>query len=339
MDGNFAIENINTHAKLQMRESVDEGLIEDLKALYLEDREIEPIKVCFLDKMYVIDGHHRLEAAKRAGKRFIKAVICPQKSVLSALSAGMQANSVHGVRLKKEDYLKAMKTILDIDPEMTIKKLAGILCVSTSSAGRYRDELSQLGKVALPDTVSGEDGKRYPVKYAKREAKPDGNQEESVTTSIGRLDDELEEKSEEKPQIPSNRLKPAQEKKPSPMVKCANGECRKMVSEAYLKDDDCEWVFVDCKWFCSSEHAGRETSFIAETDMTRKVENSQNWEGVEVPPCPICGAEPEKHFFRASKEWCLVCFQSETHTLTIFGKTRKECLKRWKMLQGEKDDG
>ncbi len=103
------------------------------------------------------------------------------------------------------------------------------------------DELSGSGKLTLPETRTGKDGKIRPTTYAKREL-PKKHGQEDLTEDPERM--EAEERGKDAP-------------KPGAAVPCTGG-CGRLVSQVYLEDLEAgdgartatDWTKVYDDWYC-----------------------------------------------------------------------------------------
>jgi hypothetical protein len=93
--------------------------------------ELPPILVQE-DGWRVIDGLHRLEAAKLRGERVVKArfLDCTDSE---GLVLAMKANSAHGLPLSKADRVSGAKRVLSAHPDWSDRAIAGIAGLSPLS--------------------------------------------------------------------------------------------------------------------------------------------------------------------------------------------------------------
>ena len=122
---------------------------------------------------FLLDGYHRLEAAKRVGKTAMIVNVAQVSSEADKIETALRANSQHGLPLTAEERRRAAMFLIRWYPKETLQKLARRCGVSKSTVARIRDELSQMGKLKLDGTTTGEDGKQRKQKYDKREEKPE----------------------------------------------------------------------------------------------------------------------------------------------------------------------
>ncbi|KAB2343609.1 ParB/RepB/Spo0J family partition protein [Actinomadura rudentiformis] len=108
----------------------------------------------------VIDGLHRLEAAKRRGDTVVKArfVDCTDSE---AVVLAMKANSSHGLPLSKTDRMFGAKSVLAAHPDWSDRAIASITGLSAKTIASLRDRSA--GGTQLGGKRLGRDGKRRPV--------------------------------------------------------------------------------------------------------------------------------------------------------------------------------
>jgi len=246
--------------------------------------------------VYLIDGHHRFEAAKRAGLDKIPVWIVEPESFTEAIQMAMVANSTHPTPLSRQDIRRAVEILLKYDPSRSIEDICAILSRSKSTIYQYVRELSDAGKLELPKTRKGKDGKERPTKYADREPK------ESLESS------ETAERDD------SGCFKKT--------AHCGNPGCQRMCSTVYLEElqktpeewEPGDWVFgnldpekaycsEDCRVYAEGKVLEKEADRILKTaESAELAENSEPEEmedptedeksSADVAPCPICGKKP-----------------------------------------------
>jgi ParB-like nuclease domain len=121
--------------------------------------ELPPILVQ-QDGSRVIDGLHRLAAAKIRGDRVIKArfLDCTDSQ---ALVLAIKANSAHGFPLSKADRLSGAKRVLAEHPDWSDRSIAGITGLSAKTIASLRDPSA--GQADPDGKRLGRDGRRRPV--------------------------------------------------------------------------------------------------------------------------------------------------------------------------------
>lgn len=112
------------------------------------------------DGWRVIDGLHRLEAAKLRGDRFIEArfLDCTDSE---ALVLAMKANSSHGLPLSKADRVSGTLRVLSAHPDWSDRAIAGITGLSAKTIASLRTRAT--GEPTLGSKRLGRDGRRRPV--------------------------------------------------------------------------------------------------------------------------------------------------------------------------------
>ncbi len=106
--------------------------------------EFPPIKVANVGgKLYVVDGFHRLEAARQAKRTQIAAEIAPM-SEKAAVALAINANALHGLPLSQKDKQRCFQLYRD----------AGLHCWPDGRVKSLRQIRKDLGNLAWPNTIS-----------------------------------------------------------------------------------------------------------------------------------------------------------------------------------------
>ncbi|TNY36131.1 ParB/RepB/Spo0J family partition protein [Thermomonospora catenispora] len=124
-----------------------------------ESAELPPILVQ-ADGWRVIDGLHRLEAARLRGDHSIKArfLDCTDSE---ALVIAMKANGAHGLPLSKADRLAGAQRVLAAHPDWSDRAIAGITGLSAKTIASLRRRVA--GGTPPGGKRIGRDGRRRPV--------------------------------------------------------------------------------------------------------------------------------------------------------------------------------
>ncbi|MER6978180.1 ParB N-terminal domain-containing protein, partial [Streptomyces carpinensis] len=124
-----------------------------------DSAELPPILVQ-LDGCRVIDGLHRLEAARLMGEASIRARFL-DCSNSEALVIAMKANGSHGLPLSKADRVAGAQRVLGSHPDWSDRAIAGITGLSAKTIASLRDRSA----IATPlgGKRIGQDGRRRPV--------------------------------------------------------------------------------------------------------------------------------------------------------------------------------
>ena len=176
------IDKIDIRDQYQIRFHLDETRVNEYAELMKDGVQFPPILVGEFvgyngpspDPTYfLLDGFHRLEAAKRVGKTAMIVNVAQVSSNADKIETALRANSQHGLPLTAEERRRAAMFLIRWYQNETLQKLARRCGVSKSTVARIRDELSQMGKLDLNGTTTGEDGKQRKQKYAERKEKPE----------------------------------------------------------------------------------------------------------------------------------------------------------------------
>ena len=108
----------------------------------------------------VIDGMHRLEAAKLRGDQRIDArfLVCSDSE---ALVLAIKSNTLHGLPLSKADRISGAKRVLAAHPDWSDRAIAGIAGLSPKTIGSLRNRST--GDIQRDSKRLGRDGRRRPV--------------------------------------------------------------------------------------------------------------------------------------------------------------------------------
>ncbi|GHF02052.1 hypothetical protein GCM10014715_67700 [Streptomyces spiralis] len=124
-----------------------------------DSAELPPILVQ-VDGCRVIDGLHRLEAARLMGDDSIRAHFL-DCSNSEALVIAMKANGSHGLPLSKADRVAGAQRVLGSHPDWSDRAIAGITGLSAKTIASLRERSA----IATPlgGKRIGQDGRRRPV--------------------------------------------------------------------------------------------------------------------------------------------------------------------------------
>jgi transposase-like protein len=163
-DRTVALGDLKLISDLQPRAALDPEAVEDYAALYgvlpcplppvLVFEVIEPSEACGL---CVIDGWHRVEAARRAGRQRICYEIADSGTLDDARWIAARANARHGVRRTNADKRRAIEMALksEQNEDQSNRAIARHVGVSYELVRRVRAELIE-GNGA-PDAPPGAD--------------------------------------------------------------------------------------------------------------------------------------------------------------------------------------
>ena len=166
-----AIEDLELDDRCQVRIDTDHDAIEAYRDAYADDVELPPVEVVDVEGvLYVIDGFHRVAAAKKAGLAFLRVVVVELTDDFErAQWLALSRNQAHGIRLTSEDKRRAVRMALDngIGVEQSSRVLAEHLGVSHPFVSKVRQEWeaerAPLETVSnAPATVTTKDGRQYP---------------------------------------------------------------------------------------------------------------------------------------------------------------------------------
>lgn len=106
---------IKTHPDLQIRGGTDHTTVKRYAEAMKRGADFPPIRLAQVgENLYVIDGHHRYEAAHRAGERVLKATK-RRMSLREAQREAFTANQDHGRRLTRKEQQHAFDAYIAAD--------------------------------------------------------------------------------------------------------------------------------------------------------------------------------------------------------------------------------
>jgi len=111
----------------------------------------------------IIDGEHRVAAARQLGINHLLAIVLPTGRVVGDdLVAAIEANTAHGLPLSREERHAAVAAVLAVRPEMSDREIARVCGVGRGLVATIRAATSCSGgsNGHLNGRVGG-DGKRY----------------------------------------------------------------------------------------------------------------------------------------------------------------------------------
>lgn len=145
---------------LRVGESVRTGgLDQDHVELLMESVDSWPPIVVWGDDL-VVDGRHRLEAARRLGRHGVVASRF-SGSIEEAFIEAVRRNVSHGLPLSVGDRRRAARRVLARTPEWSDRRIASICGLSDKTVGRLRRTAT--GDIVAVDRRVGRDGKVRPV--------------------------------------------------------------------------------------------------------------------------------------------------------------------------------
>jgi ribosomal protein S27E len=137
--------NPNDLVFIQSRAESDPAVIEEYATMMLDGVEFEPAQGITDGKIYIWDGYHRGEAARRMGK--LLAVNTRPGSRDEAEWLALSANQKHGLRRSNADKWRVVMLALKHKEgdKMSDRQIAGHCGVSNTFVGKIRESLSVNG--------------------------------------------------------------------------------------------------------------------------------------------------------------------------------------------------
>lgn len=108
------LQAIDKHPRLQPRGGTDNRTIKAYAASMKKGDVFPPLQLAQIGrKLYIIDGHHRFEAALLAGRVALPAFKQRYKSLDQAQLAALQSNLAHGKRMTNAEKLAAFTSYIE----------------------------------------------------------------------------------------------------------------------------------------------------------------------------------------------------------------------------------
>ena len=154
--------------QIQFRGGLDHEAIKGYAEHMLDGAKFEPIVVIKVGPKYeVIDGHHRLAAAKFLKRHEIDAVeLAGSHNEIVWFALG--ANSRHGLRLDRKSVRRAIGIALKAFPHYANNVIARQIGCSDATVESVRTELESTSQITKLDKTLGADGKLRPAKRKRK---------------------------------------------------------------------------------------------------------------------------------------------------------------------------
>lgn len=147
----------NLTAGVTIRHSLHEGHVRNLVAVL---EHCPPILVT--PDGVIVDGQHRVEAARRAGWVRIPATALPDTGPGAEVLAAMAANAAHGLPLTRSERRAGVRAVLETRPDLSDRAVAQACGVARTVVADVRAEIScSGGRDDHLNARTGADGKRY----------------------------------------------------------------------------------------------------------------------------------------------------------------------------------
>ncbi len=150
------IEDLVCNRDFQSRVGLNDGVVKEYAEILAAGGTLPTVEAVDIDgKLYVVDGYHRVEAAKQAKIPEIAAHV-EKGSRQDAIRKAAGANIDHGLRRTSADKRRAVEMLLG-DPELaknSDRVLADIAGVSNTFVGAMRAELEAQGHAAPAQVIS-----------------------------------------------------------------------------------------------------------------------------------------------------------------------------------------
>lgn len=131
----FGIYQLATHPDWQVRKDLDAGTIERYASIYKAGGVLPALEVARIDEtLFVVDGAHRLEAAKQAGRNRLDCKVVATTSD-EAMWRAAQANLEHGLPLKKRELRNVLRAFVKAGRHRKKRGLLSYREIATTALG------------------------------------------------------------------------------------------------------------------------------------------------------------------------------------------------------------
>lgn len=159
------IKDIVANKDFMMRQELDKNLVAQYKEILDAILETSPVIVYEINgKYHLVDGFHRLNAARQDNRETIKANVY-KGSLQDAYGAACIANLQHGKPLTRNERKKAIEQYIKLNVQRTNVDIAKDVGVSEKTVRRYRMELESSGEIEPQEiriTANGIEQKKKP---------------------------------------------------------------------------------------------------------------------------------------------------------------------------------
>lgn len=167
------VDAIRTDGGTQPRSGITLDVVAEYTDVYRADPlRMPPVAVTYDGSAYwLVDGFHRLEAAKTAGLDHMRAIVEPGTQA-DAQWRSYAANASHGLRRTNADKERAIRAALRHANAATLSNsaLAAHLGVTDKSVAKYRQEMESTSEIPKSTVRTGADGRT--INTANIGAKP-----------------------------------------------------------------------------------------------------------------------------------------------------------------------
>jgi len=138
---------------------MDMGIVDEYAESMRLGDGFPPVSVCFdgTDR-WLLDGFHRVYAARKAGLTSIQAKVWKGNRD-DALWMSLAANKAHGLRRTNEDKVRAVTVALAAKPQRSDSAIAEHVGVSHTMVAKYRQELPATCTGCKSEVRTGRDGR------------------------------------------------------------------------------------------------------------------------------------------------------------------------------------
>ena len=180
------LSDITVDTSIQCRASLNTRIVAEYAERMEKGDHFPPIDVFEVEGINLLaDGFHRIEAAKRAGRKSMSVRI-RHGTRRDALIFAIEANRAHGLRFCNKDKRRAVELALREVADCTDGAIAEMVGVSQPFVSKLR---GQLITVMSSGTRTGRDGKKRHVPKKAKTTEADGTGPSTAAATDGRAHD------------------------------------------------------------------------------------------------------------------------------------------------------
>lgn len=187
--------NLELSPAMQARTAIKEGTVQDYAEAMESGAKFPPITVMAVNgsakAFCVIDGWHRVQAARACGKDSIACEVIDGTTSEDAMWAAAGMNISHGLRRSNADKARAVSLALQVRPDATYEEIASHCGVSVSMVASYFNAMNEVA--AADEAIADEETETDTRVEVVQELTPVQQRMMSAVTAIGAAVQTLED--------------------------------------------------------------------------------------------------------------------------------------------------
>jgi len=150
-----AVDDIILDERCQPRAILNAEAVQEYAELYAENAKLPPLDVVDVEgDLILIDGFHRLAAARQSDQSFVRVAVLERCDIDRAIWLAASRNQGHGVRRTSADKRQAVLLALRsaIGKEQSLRTIAEHVGVSKSTVHNIQQEIASASNLDTPKT-------------------------------------------------------------------------------------------------------------------------------------------------------------------------------------------